>query len=86
MISKLFEGLSKSVYVVNICIIYNGLKVKIAVTRNSTLIAEKNDILNFLGSYFLSISWRNMLKSRSNFPRDSKLKVNKSSKIANHQI
>ena len=30
----------------------------IAVNRNSALTTEKNDILNFLGSYFLSISWR----------------------------
>jgi hypothetical protein len=30
----------------------------IAANRNSAMTMEKNDILNFLGSYFLSISWR----------------------------
>jgi hypothetical protein len=30
----------------------------IAANRNSALTTEKNDILNFLGSYFLSINWR----------------------------
>jgi hypothetical protein len=29
-----------------------------AVNRNLALTTEKNDLLNFLGSYFLSISWR----------------------------
>jgi hypothetical protein len=29
----------------------------IAANRNSALTTEKNDILNFSGSYFLSISW-----------------------------
>jgi hypothetical protein len=32
----------------------------IAANRNTALTKEKNDILNFFGSYFLSISWRYM--------------------------
>jgi hypothetical protein len=31
--------------------------VKIAANRNSALTMEKNNILKFLSSYFLSISW-----------------------------
>lgn len=31
--------------------------IYIKANRNSALTTEKNDILKFLGSYFLSISW-----------------------------